>query len=115
MFFSSEPVDILTDPVDVVNYTAGSAQFLCLGSGIPTPDITWFRNNSQITADEERITIETEISVIDNEQNTTSVLTTDNLQISDTAYYHRIASNDGATGTDVAFDDVSVNASLLVS
>ena len=113
-FLSSEPVDILTNPIDVVNYTAGSAQFLCLGSGIPAPDITWFRNNSQISADEERITIETESSMIDNEQNTTSVLTIDNLQISDTAYYHCIASNDGATGTDVAFDTVSINASLFV-
>ena len=113
-FFSSEPVDILTHPVDVVNYTAGTAQFLCLASGIPAPAIFWFRNNTQISADEERITIDTSITVIDNEQNTTSVLTIDNLQISDTAYYHCTASNDGAVGTDVTFGAISINASLFV-
>ena len=101
------------DPTDTVNYTNGSAQFMCLASGIPVPTITWFKNNV-LFGNGERITIDTSNSTTPNERNRSSLLTISDLQLSDTADYHCVASNPGATGTGVTFTDTSATASLLV-
>ena len=108
-----EPVDFLIDPENTVNYTNGSAQFICLASSIPLPTIVWYKNNISIS-EGNRVAITVSNSTTPNERNTTSVLTITELQISDTADYHCVASNPGATGTGVTFTDTSTTASLLV-
>ena len=105
---------MITSPLSVTNYTNGTAQFDCLATGIPAPAITWFKDNTAITSGN-RVTITVSNSTTPNERNTTSVLTITELQISDTADYHCVASNPGATGTGVTqFTDTSTTASLLV-
>ena len=112
-FSNLEPVDFLVHPVNIVNYTNGSAQLICLASSIPLPSIIWFKNNIPIS-ESNRVAITVTNSTTPNERNTTSVLTITELQISDTADYHCVASNPGATGTGVTFTDTSDTASLLV-
>ena len=109
----AEPVDILISPVDTVNYTNGSIVLMCLGSGIPLPTILWYKNGLLISSGN-RIMITSSNSTTPNERNTTSELTISDLQLSDTADYHCVASNPGATGTGVTFTSTSATASMLV-
>ena len=113
VFMYTETVAVITSPTSIINYTNGSAEFLCQASGIPVPSITWFKDNLPLTSGN-RVTIDTTNTSTPNERNTTSVLTISDLQLSDTADYHCVASNPGATGTGVTFTDTSVSASLLV-
>ena len=103
----------MADPVDTVNYTNGSAEFSCLASAIPLPSIVWYKNNAPISSGA-RVAITVYNSTTPNERNTTSVLSISHLQLSDTADYHCVASNPGATGTGVTFTDTSDTVSLLV-
>ena len=103
----------MADPVNTVNYTNGSAEFSCLASAIPLPSIVWYKNNAPISSGA-RVAITVYNSTTPNERNTTSVLSISHLQLSDTADYHCVASNPGATGTGVTFTDTSDTVSLLV-
>ena len=98
----------------MANYTNGSAQLICQASGIPVPVITWFRNNTVITNEFDRIDIQETEDITQNERNITSVLTITNLELSDTAFYHCVTSNPGALGSLVTFTDVSDTAFLRV-
>ena len=109
----AEVVFIITSPVSIINYTNGIAKFLCQASGIPAPSIAWFKNNLSLTSGN-RATIDTSNVTTPNERNTTSVLSISDLQLSDTADYHCVASNPGATVTGVTFAATSTTASLLV-
>ena len=113
VYLNSEIVRVTRNPVDIVNYANGSAAFQCQASGIPAPTISWFRN-TLILQSSVRVTIASSNTMSLNQRNTTSVLTITELQISDTADYHCVASNPGATGTGVTFTDTSTTASLLV-
>ena len=94
----------------MTNYTAGSAVFSCLATGIPIPIITWFKNNTKLSSSG-RLTIVNQLSVTLNEKNITSTLTITNLEISDTAFYLCETSN---TGASVTFGDSSDKAYLSV-
>ena len=108
----TEPSMFINSPSNVINYTNGSALFICSASGIPVPVITWYRNNTSIS-NGNRINIQETPQISPNEVNITSVLTISDLQLSDTAFYHCVAVNPGAED-DVYFVDVSDTAFLKV-
>ena len=99
--------------MDIVTYANNNVTFQCQATGIPVPNITWFRNSLPLT-EGTRISISSSSMISPNERNTTSVLSISHLQLSDTADYHCVASNPGATGTGVTFTDTSDTVSLLV-
>ena len=113
MFIHTERVLITSAPVDIVTYANNNVTFQCQATGIPVPNITWFRNSLPLT-EGTRISISSSSMISPNERNTTSVLSISHLQLSDTADYHCVASNPGATGTGVTFTDTSDTVSLLV-
>ena len=114
VFFSpiSEPSLFVINPEDVTNFTNGSAQFICSASGIPVPNILWFRNNTELRSGGRVSILETTV-ITPNDRNITSVLSIRDLQLSDTAFYHCVATNPGADD-EVQFIDSSESAFLKV-
>ena len=107
-----DPSIFLLDPVNVTNYTAGMAQFSCLASGIPLPSIVWMKDNVVLSTND-RIIVNNMTSITQNERNITSVLTINDLLLSDTGLYHCTSSNTKADGNSV-FGAISKAAFLFV-
>ena len=97
-----------------LNYTVdmtAEVTFVCVGTGIPPPSITWYRNGTELDSNDTRVTFNDafEVAVMDNEEiiysSVIRALMLNMTEDGDSGIYECRASNEATPGEDsMAFE-----------
>ena len=102
----------MEDPVDTVHFAGGSINLTCTVFGVPYPEVIWFKDGVQLSADDRISFSNVTISLTPNEIIDQSTLSFTDLELSDDADYFCQGSNPGAF--DAVFIVDSATAHLQV-
>ena len=98
------PAEIWSGPVDTIHFAGGNVSLNCFVSGLPQPEILWYKDGQGILGDE-RVTI----------LDTTNIQSTLNLaylMMSDDGNYYCEARNQGAHGIDFVVSSEPAHLSI---
>ena len=109
------PPSIVLDPSSAEVAVGGSVEFSCNATGYPPPDILWLRNGVEVQItknflDPSKTFTTTTIQLINNTEVVVSVLSIDQVDLTDAGSYSCVATNNRTE----TLSDTSTEALLLV-